>query len=371
MNIYLDNYNMGYKMAVVAKNEAVLKSLLEKNICCMYKSQNEIVFYPEGSKSHPNKAALNKVDKLENYDIVEISPNGILYRAYADKESDSTVFMGSKCNSNCIMCPAGDAERRKGGAYTKEQLETYISYLPDDVRFLILTGGEPTLNKDLFLFALQRIAYKFPAAQVLLLTNGRSLSNKEFCNQVVKVKPNKFRVAIPIHGANSNLHDYITRVPGSLEQTLSGIKRLLNKKIEVEVRIVVTQTNSLYLKEIVELIAKELPTVFCVNFVALEPRGNCAKNANEVYIDHPTSFKRSKAAIDLLISNGIDVGLYNYPLCSIDKGYWHLSSKSIARYKAEYHPDCEQCDAKEMCGGLFTATLKFIKPQVYPISLGK
>ena len=35
----------------------------------------------------------------------------------------------------------------------------------------------------------------------------------------------------------------------------------------------------------------------------------------------------------MLIANGINVGLYNFPLCSVPKAYWGLYKKSISEYK--------------------------------------
>ena len=119
--------------------------------------------------------------------------------------------------------------------------------------------------------------------------------------------------------------------------------------------------------DIVKLIVAEFPNVFCVNFIGLEPRGNCARNKQEVYIDLWSGFENSVPAIEYLASHGIDVGLYNFPLCAVDRKYWPLARKSIAGYKNCFAIECDQCLVKEKCAGLFTATLKFIKPIVFPV----
>jgi His-Xaa-Ser system radical SAM maturase HxsC len=265
------------------------------------------------------------------------------------------------------MCPASDAERRKGFSYRREDLLKYIDYLPMDLEYIVITGGEPTMQTELFLEVLDRIREKYPCTQVLLLTNGRSLSDRWLYEEVCARHPENFRIAIPVHGATAELHDYITRAPGSFDQTILGLTRLMNSDIKIEIRIVVTKTNCDDLLNIAKLITSKFHRVYYVNFIGLEPRGNCALNFQDVYIHHRESFLKSKPAIEHLISHGHDVGLYNYPLCSVDRDFWPIAAKSISGYKNVYHPDCDLCAVKQICGGFFTATMHIAKPDVFPV----
>jgi len=333
----------------------------------MFINDDNIVFYPDETRISVEASEKENVDLLENRDIVEVNSNGLVYRSFAYTEPDSVLFLGAKCNSNCIMCPAGDTERKDGFSYTLKQIETYIDYLPEDLEILVVTGGEPTLNPVIFLQAMSILKEKFLYTQVLLLTNGRALSNSEFLNDLCEVAPSNFVVAIPIHGDTAELHDYITRVEGSFNETLIAIRKALDSDLRVELRVVVSKVNYNYLSAIAHLISKKFKRAEIVNFVGLEPRGNCAKNADTVYIDHNTAFGRMKSAITHLMEHGINVGIYNYPLCSIDRGFWSICRRSISQYKATYHEKCNKCIVKDLCGGLFVATLSFIKPDVYPI----
>lgn len=367
MNLFLPDYSYGNRMMVVARSEDVYDQLMQRGADIMRITDDRIIFQPGNCVYPAGKVKADRLDLLCDHDIVEISDTGLLYRAYADNEADSTVFLGAKCNSNCIMCPAGDAERKKGFSYSRELLMKYIDYLPCDLEYLVMTGGEPTLQTDMFLEALARVKEKFPYTQVLLLTNGRSLSDKWLFEQVCQRCPNNFRIAIPIHGDNAQLHDHITRAPGSFDQTILALRRLTNSDIKIEIRIVVTKTNCDNLLGIAKLISAKFPRVSCVNFIGLEPRGNCALNFDSVYIDHRTSFMKSKPAIEHLISSGYDVGLYNYPLCAVDKDFWPIAAKSISGYKNVYHHDCGKCAVKEICGGFFTAAMSIAHPEVFPI----
>lgn len=367
MTLFLSDYPYGSRMAIVARSDEVYAELNRRNVEIMRISEDGIVFQPGNMEYRSEKLKRNRLDLLCDYDIVEINDAGILYRAFANNEADSTIFLGAKCNSNCIMCPAGDKERRQGFSYSRDLLMRYIDYLPDDLEYIVMTGGEPTMQPALFLEALDRVREKFPYTQVLMLTNGRSLSDKWLFEQIANRRPQHFRIAIPIHGPNAQLHDYITRSPGSFDQTMLALTRLMESDITIEIRIVVTKVNCEHLLEIAKLISKSFPRVFCINFIGLEPRGNCAVNFDSVYIDHKSSFMKSKPAIQYLIRRGYDVGLYNYPLCAIEKDYWSIASKSISSYKNVYHSDCKECTVKPICGGFFTAAMSIVKPKVYPV----
>ncbi len=368
MNIYLPDYKFGNRMCVVARSETVFADLTQRSFEIMFISGQAIRFLPGNCIYPVDGVKQDRLALLNDYDIVEISETGLLYRTFSNCEADSTVFLGARCNSNCVMCPAGDAERRQGFSYSRDLLMKYIDFLPSNLDYLVITGGEPTMQYNLFIEVLQRIREKFPYTQVLLLTNGRSLSDRWLFQQVVEHRPNVFRIAIPLHAASSELHDAITRAKGSFEQTILGLTRLMDSDIKVEIRIVVTKVNCEDLLNIAKLITDQFKRVHCVNFIGLEPRGNCALNFDKVYIDHRTSFLKSKPAIEHLISRGYDVGLYNYPLCAIERDYWSIASKSISGYKNVFHSECEKCDVKSICAGFFTAAMSIAKPKVYPIS---
>ena len=58
--------------------------------------------------------------------------------------------------------------------------------------------------------------------------------------------------------------------------------------------------------------------------MAMEMTGNAHKNADTLWVPYRESFQFVKKGIDKLIESGIDVKLYNYPLCTVDRGYWML-----------------------------------------------
>lgn len=306
-------------------------------------------------------------DFLHDGDIITVNEYGLLNKIYDNTTRDATVFITGQCNSNCIMCPDSDYERQHNTGYSDEWLYRYVEMLPADISHVCVTGGEPTLRTRQFFEVMRKLAARFTNVECTLLSNGRSFASKRIVKEMLDYCPRYLTVAIPLHGHTAELHDQITRTDGSFFQTCTGIKHLLSNKVAVEIRIVVSKINYRYLKNIAEFIVLNFPSATIVNFVGLETMGNCAKNLSKVFIDYMESFPYIKEALLVLIEAGIDTSIYNYPLCTVERGYWSLCQRSITPSKVRYDAACNSCEAKEYCSGFFGSTLSVTKPQVRPI----
>ncbi|WP_302610399.1 His-Xaa-Ser system radical SAM maturase HxsC [uncultured Mitsuokella sp.] len=316
-------------------------------------------------------AQINGAEYLGNGDILTIAEDGVAFRLYSNQEHDAAIFITGHCNSNCIMCPTSDGERQTSYGLPDEALLAYVDMLPADVTHIAVTGGEPTLRPALFLQVMSKVAARFPGKEVLLLTNGRSLSVNSFFAKFIENCPPHLCVAVPLHGDTAELHDCITRAPGSFKQTDRALKNLLQANIPVEIRVVITKLNYLHLGQIADRIIESYPTARTVNFIGLETRGNCAKNFSQVYLGHRKAFMAMKSAVNKLIAAGINVSLYNFPLCSVDAGYWEICRRSISPEKIRYPKACASCQVKKLCGGFFNTTFSMVKPKVRPIQKEK
>ena len=304
---------------------------------------------------------------LRNGDVITISEHGILRVLYDSCSGDATIYTTALCNSNCIMCPSSEMERMKENAMSDEWIYEYIRLLPSNVNHIVITGGEPTLRTDLFFEILYGLAVKYPRVETLILTNGRSFSSKKILNRFLAHCPEFTTIAIPLHDYYPAFHDSITQVPGSFDQTNKGIDHLLANRVAVEIRIVVSKRNCCHLVELAEYIVKNHNGIQVVNFIGLETRGNCAKNFNDLFIPFDSVFSYIKPAVKTLVESGIDVGLYNFPLCWIEEGYRSLCKMSITPSKIRYNQECDFCNLKTVCGGFFNTTHALAKPTVKPI----
>ena len=366
MNLFLSDYYTEPRIAKIIKGDYLAYKadiVNEQEMLVIEKSRT--FFTTDGYEiSEENYACLSKLD---DGDIIFVDDRGMLHRLFSAKEHDATIYITGHCNSNCLMCPSSDSERKNSSGLSDEWLADYIDMLPVNVSHFVVTGGEPTLRMRAFFYVMRRVADKFPKAEILLLTNGRSFAAKKLVTRLLEYCPPYLYVAIPIHGHEAWLHDKITQVDGSFRQTCVGISQLLAQKISIEIRIVVTKFNYVYLEAMARFICERYPSVFVVNFVGLETRGNCARNFEQVYIGHREAFQYLKLAIKLLLNAGIDTAIYNFPLCAVERGYWEICRKSITPEKIRFAEACAYCAAKSYCGGFFHTTLSMVKPIVDPV----
>lgn len=361
---HIKQYDLGWRLAILRKEDSLLPD--HENLII---KDDRFYFSSDGEELHLSSKIADVFAEYHDGDIISINENGRCIRLFDSTENDATIFLGGNCNSNCIMCPSTDFERRTDYSDIGETVGELIEMLPGELPHYVVTGGEPTFQTSLFLRTMGRLAERFPRAEALLLTNGRSFSSKNLLHMLLAHCPPFLTAAIPIHGATSQVHDEISRSPGSFEQTMQGLDNLLAAGVAIEIRIVVTLLNCDVLMDIAKLLVQRFKNINRVNFISLEVRGNCARYKDQVYIDPSTSFIKSRSAINYLIEHGIPVGLYNYPLCCVDKGYWTICYRSISGYKVRYEDECVQCDLKENCGGLFVTTMKAVHPEIHPILL--
>ena len=310
---------------------------------------------------------IKNFETLINYDVIEMLGNGVIRVLYRDDSDDNAIVVTNQCNSNCIMCPDSDAVRNtKENPNIKKILEQ-IECIPDDTEHITITGGEVGILKGDFIKVLEKCKECLQNTEFLVLTNGRVFSVKEYTEKIAEVVPNNVRFAIPIYAGEPKLHDEITRVPGSFKQAIAGIHNLMNKNIDIEIRIVVLKKNYKELENIAKFIVKNMPQVKMVNIMALEMTGNAFKNKDQVWINFTDESDYLYKACMRLIANGIVTNLYNFPLCCIDERLYSISRTSITDYKVRYKEQCEECDAQDCCGGFFSSTINIKDITIKPI----
>ena len=265
------------------------------------------------------------------------------------------------------MCPSPDFSRKNAEEKNTYDLIELAKHIPKDTPHLTITGGEPFLIGEKIFPFFKYLKDNFTETQFLFLTNGRIFAIDKYFELFKNSIPYDSIVAIPIHGSCNEIHDYITRSKGSLRQTTAGIKKLLKNNIKVEIRLVVNKLNINDFEKIAEFIVKEFARIEYVSIIAMEITGNARLNKEQVWISYKESFKYIKSALNKLFSGGIDVKLYNFPLCTVDKEYWTLCEKSISDNKVRFGEECNTCKYKNSCSGVFSGTFQLEKDELKAI----
>jgi radical SAM protein with 4Fe4S-binding SPASM domain len=164
-----------------------------------------------------------------------------------------------RCNLRCVHCYlAGHEVRQK--QQSREMSTAKMLSLLDEITEagclnLLITGGEPLLREDF------PEIYRHAKEKGLLVTvfsNGTLITEKVI--ELFRDYP-PLEVEISIYGATAGTYEKITRVRGSFEKCMSGIKRLLDSNIKVNLKTILMTMNSHELFQM-QNVAKEVGARF-------------------------------------------------------------------------------------------------------------
>ncbi len=159
------------------------------------------------------------------------------------RDSNKQIFLivtGFSCNNNCVICSVRPKGKDFSDRTTDEIIKDLIGGREKNYERVEFTGGEPSIRKDILYLIKQArgLGYK----EIGLSTNGRLLSYKSFCEDLVKEGIN--RITFTLHAHEKKLHEIISCAPNSFEQTLAGIKNALSyKNVSVSVNTVIFKLN--------------------------------------------------------------------------------------------------------------------------------
>ena len=133
------------------------------------------------------------------------------------KESISLDFtLTLVCNNNCLFCPRAALKP----ITTTPALALAAIKKAGGCREAVLTGGEPTLLRDL---AATAAACKAAGAKkIAIVTNGRALSDPRYLEKLVSAGITGFTISLYSHLPGA--HDRLTRAGGSCAQTWQGLR---------------------------------------------------------------------------------------------------------------------------------------------------
>lgn len=147
----------------------------------------------------------------------------------------------NRCNNNCVHCfinePAND-QAAMARELTTSQVLGIIDQMADaGLLFLTLTGGEPLLRPD---FAEIYTYARRKGILVGLFTNGTLITEK-IANMLNNIRP--LMVEITLYGATEQTYETVTRLPGSYQRCLNGIRLIHERGIPLTLKSEVITLN--------------------------------------------------------------------------------------------------------------------------------
>ena len=102
-------------------------------------------------------------------------------------------------------------------------------------------------------------------------------------------------------------------------------------------------------------IARNLPFIDHVALMGMENTGFALANEDSLWID-PVDYRDSLSeGVQILAATGMNVSIYNFHLCVIERRIWPYAVQSISDWKNGYVEECVDCAEKSRCSGLFTS----------------
>lgn len=151
-----------------------------------------------------------------------------------------------RCNLRCVHCYV---DLDEADELTLEEWKGIIDQLKAaGTIYLLLTGGEATMRDDFLEIATYARRSGF---FVGFLTNCTLLTS-DMARAIADLKP--FAITTSLHGASAATHELVTRLSGSFERTLEGIKLLVDYGLVPLVQTLVMKSNLNELAQIKSLV---------------------------------------------------------------------------------------------------------------------
>lgn len=274
------------------------------------------------------------------------------------------LLLGYECNNDCLNCPNIRNQELKSAPTSR--ILSSIDKFDKNTSQIILSGGEPTIRKDIFII-LNHIKNKLPKAEITFFTNGRIFCYPSFVNKIVHYGISYFTVSL--YAANPLVHDSITQVKGSFRQTTKGIKNLIESNQRVTILTIIHKLNYKELPKIADYIKNNFGSLnWSIGY--LDIVGNAHHNRDKLIVPFSLIIPYLSEAIDKLKPRKNNLQLVNmFPLCLLPKRYHKFSDLDdrekavffkkggtdieLSKKRLVFSDNCNECLYIKKCSGIW------------------
>lgn len=282
-------------------------------------------------------------------DVLFVDPRrGTAHRWIRARSLHNTLVVTERCDQLCVMC---SQPPKKHHADLFNYLKTAALLAPQGVEIGI-SGGEPTLYKRELFDLLSTVLAARPDLRFHVLTNAQHFTEGD----LTVLHDPVFRSVcwgVPLYAANADAHDTIVGKEGAFESLSASFALLLRAAASVELRTVVMRPNLELLPDLAWYVSTHLSFVHTWALMQLENIGFARMRWNELFADHSIDFAPIASAMDIALSRGINVQLYNCPLCTVPPQYRVMAGCTISDWKRRYVAACAPCSERTNCSGFF------------------
>lgn len=241
--------------------------------------------------------------------------------------------VGFRCNNFCQFCVQGDKRERLPAKEAEELYASLEEGRAEGATAVVITGGEPTLHKNIVAIAKRARDLGYTLIQVQ--SNGRAFCYEDFCRRMIDAGVNEFGPSL--HGSTAKVHDYLTGAPGSFMQTVTGMRTLKKLGQRVITNSVITKANYQDLPDLARLLVALGVDQF--QFAFMHMSGRAGENKRWLTARKAVIEPYVKKALDVGIKAGKTVMTEAIPYCRLS-GYEKFVAERIIPDTRIYDADC-------------------------------
>ncbi len=284
-------------------------------------------------------------------DVLMIVPgHGVASRLVRRGSSHNTLLFTEQCDQLCVMCsqPPKRVQDQWRLPFYKQALK-----LADPGVTIGISGGEPTLQRDLFFDLLEDVAECRPDLQLHVLTNAQHFRDEDVSRLRALNKSLEILWGVPLYAPDAATHDRVVFKEGAYDLLLPNFYRLAAAHAGIELRTVLTGMNYATLPQLADFISKNLFFVKVWAIMGLEPTGFAKAFKGDIFVDHSVCSEPLEHALDIATARRLPAMLYNVPLCTVSPRYRKHCADTISDWKRKFLPQCEHCRQRSSCSGFF------------------
>ncbi|NOY90138.1 MAG: radical SAM protein [Deltaproteobacteria bacterium] len=189
------------------------------------------------------------------------------------------IEVADRCNEVCVHCYQVQGQK---GEMTTEEVCSVMDQLAElGVIFLTLSGGEATLRSDFLELVAHARKLRFA---VKLYTNGLRIDDA-MADRLAELAVQE--VQMSLYSPRPEVHDWVTRVPGSHQRTVAAVRRLVARKVRVVVKTPVMRFNAHDRDRFIDLV-EDIGAHYMLS-THVDPREDGVRDPEMLSIDHGTN----------------------------------------------------------------------------------
>jgi radical SAM protein with 4Fe4S-binding SPASM domain len=157
------------------------------------------------------------------------------------------VEVADRCNEACVHCY--QVQGQKGELETEQWKSIFEELAELGVMFLTISGGEPTLRKDFLELVAHARKLRFA---VKVYSNALNIT-REVAQELGRLAVQE--VQISLYSQRAEVHDAVTRVPGSFEKVVAATRALHAAGVRVLLKTPMLKQNSAEFREYADFVA--------------------------------------------------------------------------------------------------------------------